>query len=324
MKENCGNRKTNMRFRTEIQIPPSEHQITHQTKCLFVGSCFAENMSGELEKRKFKVETNPFGILYNPLSVKEGLEILINKRVFTSSDLIKREGLWHSFMHHSRFSGTNKNEVVSKINERISNASEFLRQADYLFITFGTAWVYFLKANKQLVANCHKFPAKVFNRKLLSVETVVEEYIKLFEKLFSFNDKLKIVFTVSPVRHWKDGANGNQISKATLLLGMDKLVNEFPSTSYFPSYELVLDDLRDYRFFEEDLVHPNRLAVNYIFEKFSDVYFSDSTKVLLKKIEKVERGLQHRPFNSKAEEYKKFREKLEQHIQELKNKGIQF
>lgn len=307
-----------MEFRTEIEIGKATFNINHKSKIMFLGSCFTENIGNILEKYKFNLDINPFGILYNPLSVKKSLEILMNKQIFEEGDLVKKEGIWHSFSHHSRFSGLDKNQVLENINERINNSSEFLHKADYLFITFGTAWTYFLEENKEVASNCHKFPAKDFTRKLIDVDFIVSEMELILGKLLAQNKNLKTIFTVSPVRHWKDGANGNQISKATLLLAIEKLKKKYTSVSYFPSYELVIDDLRDYRFYAEDMLHPNDLAVKYIFEKFAKCYFNSSTQETNKEIEQINRGLAHRPFNPNSENHQKFLKKLSEKIEKLK------
>jgi len=313
-----------MKFRTEINIQKADFEINHNSKILFLGSCFTENMGHELERLKFNVDINPFGILYNPLSVTSSLEHLITSKLFTESDLIQNNELWHSFSHHSRFSGLDKKETLTNINERLSYSSEFLRQAEYIFITFGTAWVYFLKDTNKVVSNCHKFPDSIFERKLLEVEDVISETQLFIDKLAAINPQLKIIFTVSPVRHWKDGANGNQISKATLILAIEKLRKTNTLVFYFPSYELVLDDLRDYRFFANDMLHPNELAIKYIFEKFARTYFSEETTNLNKEIETVLTAQTHRAFNPNSEAHQKFLRKLELKILDLHAKGIKF
>lgn len=309
-----------MKFRTEIEIEKASFDINHKSKIMFLGSCFTENIGNILEEHKFKVDINPFGILYNPLSVAKSLEILTEKSSLTPQSLVEKDGVWHSRFHHSRFSGTDKQGVLDNINKRLAISSEFLCQTDYLFITFGTAWTYFLKESEQVVANCHKFPAKDFTRKLISVDAIVSRMKTALDKLFSLNKHLKIIFTVSPVRHWKDGANGNQISKSILLLAIEDLKKQYKTASYFPSYELVIDDLRDYRFYAEDMLHPNDLAVKYIFGKFSDCYFNSSTKEINKEIEKINRGLAHRPFNPNSENHQKFLKKLNERLEKLNGK----
>ena len=309
-----------MKFRTEIKIKKASFDINHKSKIMFLGSCFTENIGNILKKYKFNIDINPFGILYNPLSVKKSLEILLNNETFSESDLVKRDDIWHSFSHHSRFSGIKKTEVLENINTQLAVSSEFLRKANYLFITFGTAWTYFLKEDNEVVSNCHKFPAKDFERKLIEIDFIVSEMKSILDKLLAQNKNLKIIFTVSPIRHWKDGANGNQISKATLLLAIQKLRKEYYSASYFPSYELVIDDLRDYRFYADDMLHPNDLAVEYIREKFAECYFSSSTKEINKEIVAISKAESHRPFNPNSESHQKFLQKLNKRIEKLQLK----
>lgn len=306
-------------FRTEIKLEKSDFRISHIDKLMFIGSCFTENIGKKLENFKFNIDINPFGILYNPISVKSGLDILLSGKDFTEKDIFYKNELWNSFYHHSRFSHFDKNIALDQINQRINQSKEFITTADYLFITFGTAWVYLYNKTNKIVSNCHKIPAKEFTRKRLSVHEIVHEYKLLIDKLITINQKLKIIFTVSPVRHWKDGAHGNQLSKATLLLTIDELCQKYDNIAYFPSYEMLMDDLRDYRFYNEDMLHPNDLAVKYIWTKFSDTYFNENTQKLIKHIEKINKAVQHRVINLKSEQYQKF---LLSNIKQIKNLNI--
>ena len=293
-------------FRTVVTMPKAIGKISYDSSMLFFGSCFSENIGERFVERRFNATINPFGILYNPSSVKQSLDILIEKKVFDDSVLFEHKGLWHSFYHHSRFSSIDKQEVLEKINEQIASGHKRLIEADYLFITFGTSWVYEHINDKLVVANCHKLPSATFNRYRLTVEEIVNSYDELIVRLKEFNPGLKIVFTVSPVRHWKDGAHGNQLSKSVLLLAIDFLARRFENVEYFPAYELVIDDLRDYRFYDEDMLHPNNQAVDYIWKKLSETYFETSASDYVKVIEKVLRARNHRPFNSATEEYRRF------------------
>jgi len=293
-------------FRTVVQIPTTPDKISYNSSLLFFGSCFSENIGERFVERRFNATVNPFGILYNPASVKQGLDVLIDNRQFDETMLFEHRGLWSSFYHHSRFSSPDKQVVLKSINEQIIEGYDKLANADYLFITFGTSWVYEHIEEKAVVANCHKLPAATFNRYRLTVEEIVNSYNELIEKLREFNPELKIVFTVSPVRHWKDGAHGNQLSKSVLLLAIDSLVRRFDNVNYFPAYELVIDDLRDYRFYNEDMLHPNKQAVGYIWQKLKDIYFDGTAKDFEKDIGKVIRARSHRPFNPDTEEYRAF------------------
>lgn len=297
-----------MSFFTEINIPEFPWKIDYSKNILFFGSCFSENIGQKLADLKFSVDMNPFGILYNPESIANSLKILLKKRKFTENELFKDHGLWNSFHHHSRFSDVDKKVALEKINSRISSSSEFLKKADFLIITFGTAWVYELKRTGKIVSNCHKVPASEFKRYRLGVSEITETYRELLEKIWETNPGLKVIFTVSPIRHWKDGAVENQVSKATLLLAVDRLKNGFGEQvcSYFPAYELMMDELRDYRFYAEDMLHISPVAVDYIFDRFCNSIISKETQNISKKVEKIRKAIEHRPVNVKSIEYKKF------------------
>lgn len=297
-----------MSFFTEIQIPEFPYKMDYSKSIMFFGSCFSENIGQKMFDRKFKVDTNPFGILYNPESIASSLKLLLNNRVFTEDDLFFDQGLWNSFYHHSRFSDVNREVALEKINSRIQHSNEFLREADFLVITFGTAWVYELIDTGQIVSNCHKIPAKQFSRYRLGVNEISETYHHLLEDLWKFNPNLKIIFTVSPIRHWKDGAIENQVSKSTLLLAIDRLITGLGDRGcrYFPSYELMMDELRDYRFYAEDMIHLNPVAIDYIFDRFNKFVTSKESMDLADDVMKVMKAVSHRPVNPSSMEYKKF------------------
>jgi lysophospholipase L1-like esterase len=285
-----------MKFRTEIIIPRAPFAITHQDNILMTGSCFVENMSAQLYHAGFSICVNPFGIVYNPVSAANGLRDLITQKVYTAGNLFLQEGVYHSFAHHSRFSGTNSEAVVEKINTSIAQATQFLQQATLLVVTFGTANTYRHINSGKIVSNCHKVSAREFEEKRLTVEEITTTWNQLIADLQQVNPNLKLLFTVSPIRHWKDGAHENQLSKATLLLAVNELVAANAHCSYFPAYELLLDDLRDYRFYADDLNHPNAQAIAYIWEKFSDAYFEPKTKEKIMEYEKQQKLLNHRPL----------------------------
>ncbi|MDR1679730.1 MAG: GSCFA domain-containing protein [Prevotellaceae bacterium] len=285
-----------MNFRTLVSIAPSPDRILHNSRLLMLGSCFAENMGERLINAGFTVDLNPFGILYNPLSIEQALTQLLDDKRYRANELVEYEGLWHSMMHHSRFSASSKDECLKKINDRIALSVENFKKADFLFITFGTAWIYELVNTGAVAANCHKLPERYFSRRRLTVEEIVEKYTKLVEKLLKTNPQLRIIFTVSPIRHWKDGAHGNNLSKATLLLAIEQITQQFDNASYFPAYELVLDELRDYRFYTDDMQHPSAVAVNYIWQRLGETFFSEETKKLAAENEKQARIAAHKPI----------------------------
>jgi len=293
-------------FRTKVAIPKSKFEFGYKHKAVMMGSCFVENIGAKLKSFKYRADVNPFGVIYNPVSVCSSLRLLMEGREFVEDDLNFHNNLWFSFYHHSKFSNTDLSTCISDINIEIQKSSKELKEADFLFVTFGTAWVYELISSGKIVSNCHKLPAKDFNRYRLNVDEVVSIYKDLLVELFVFNPKVKVVFTVSPIRHWKDGANGNQLSKATLLLAVEQLTELFEQVSYFPSYEIVMDELRDYRFYTEDMQHIGDAAVKYIWQRFSDTFLNDDSKQIQKKVEKFVLAANHRPFNSNSESHQAF------------------
>ncbi|MFA5328101.1 MAG: GSCFA domain-containing protein [Prolixibacteraceae bacterium] len=312
-----------MSFFTEIQIPEFPWKLDYSKSMMFFGSCFSENIGQKLVDLKFNVDMNPFGILYNPESIANGLKILLENRIFTEDDLFQDHGLWNSFYHHSRFSDVDKEAALEKINSRILFSSEFLRKADFLVITFGTAWVYELKKTGIIVSNCHKVPASEFKRFRLGVYEITETYRELLEEIWKFNPNLKVVFTVSPIRHWKDGAVENQVSKATLLLSVDRLKSGFgeENCGYFPSYEIMMDELRDYRFYADDMLHLSPVAIDYIFDRFSKVMISKSSQNMFPTVLKIIKAFAHRPVNPTSSEYERF---LCANLEEINKLTIRF
>jgi hypothetical protein len=297
-----------MQFRTEIPINKSIIDISYRKQLMLFGSCFAENIGNRLKESKFKVTVNPFGILYNPLSIENALRILLEKRLFSAEDLFLHNGLWHSFSHHGAFSGIDREETLQNINNQIRISVEKLLKTDFLLITFGTAFVY--EKDGTVVSNCHKLPEKTFSRRRLSVQEIVDCYTKLITDIQQINPKIHFIFTVSPIRHWKDGAHENQLSKSTLLLAINELQTKYSNIDYFPAYEIVLDELRDYRFYEEDMLHPNNQAITYIWGKFSETYFSTETRQIEKEIAEIIKAENHRPLNPQTAEYQLFLKNL--------------
>lgn len=296
-----------MDFYTKIDIPHFSFNIGHKDNILMLGSCFIESIGGELEKSKFNLNLNPFGVLYNPQSIAQALELLIEKREFTEQDLFEYCGLFHSFYHHSRYSDMDVEHCLKKINNSLNKASFDLYNADILILTFGTAYVYRHKARNMIVGNCHKLPASEFDRYRLSVNDIVIRWQQLLRQLKAINPKLKVLFTVSPIRHLKDGAHDNQLSKSTLLLAVEELC-QMSGENYFPSYEIVLDELRDYRFYKEDMIHPDNVAIAYIWERFGETFFTADTQQIITEWQKIESAISHRPFNAQGNEYKRFLE----------------
>jgi hypothetical protein len=309
-----------MRFRTEVIIPPSENRISYQSDILFMGSCFTENIGAMMQDLRFQVDLNPFGINYNPSSLSRNLWSLLNGKKYEKKDLHLANGKWFSFDHHSQFSAGKPDACLKNINERIQLSRDRLSGTNFLLLTWGTAWVYVLKESATVVSNCHKLPSDKFSRHLLSVNQVVDTYAKLFAGFRSRLPELKIILTVSPVRHWKDGPVMNSVSKSTLLLAAQRLSEMFSYCEYFPAYEIAMDDLRDYRYYADDLVHPNRQMIQYIWEKFSATYCDKQTIKLMEEIGKLTVARDHRPFDPNSEQYRQFCEKQGDKARQLAEK----
>lgn len=301
-----------MKFRFESDVPKLLQQINHRHKLFLMGSCFTENIGEKLDTYKFTTLQNPNGILFNPVSVAEALTDYIELKNFSETDLFYYNEAWHSWKHHSRFSGMTANEALQKINHSTANAHQFLKEADYLFLTLGSSWVYTFteKAAKgklgAVAANNHKAPADWFYRRLLTTEEVMRTLDNVIYRLFLFNSKLKIIFTISPVRHLREGVVDNNRSKAVLIQAVHNLVNKFEKLYYFPAYELVIDDLRDYRFYAEDLVHPNYFATQYVWEKMAGACMDEKTQKLIAEIHSINLAYKHKAFNPRSAQHKKF------------------
>lgn len=301
-----------MKFHFEFDIKKLATPIHHQHQLFLVGSCFTENIGDKLRKHKFSVLENPHGILFNPVSVAEAMTDCIENKKYTAADLFQYNEAWHSWKHHSRFSGLTAGESLQKINASIENAHAYLKQADFLMITLGSAWVYTLtdkalnaKLNS-VAANNHKAPGDWFSRKLLSVPDTLSVLDNMMHRLFLFNPRLQIIFTISPVRHLREGVIENNRSKAVLIQAVHHLVDKFNKLYYFPAYELVIDDLRDYRFYAEDLVHPNYQATQYVWEKLLAACTNENTQQLMKEIAEINLAYQHKAFNETSMQHKQF------------------
>lgn len=309
-----------MMWQTVVDIEKPDFSVDYHSRWMLIGSCFAENMGMKLMENRFAVDCNPCGIVYNPESVAQVLERLMDERVVTPDELIWHEGKWMSWGHHGSFSASEREVCLEKMNARIYRGAEQLRRADVLLITFGTSWVYRHLQSGCVVANCHRFPERDFERFCLSVPEIVGLYERLLGQLERINPGVRVLFTVSPIRHWKDGAHGNQLSKSVLLLAIDELVKRRKRVYYFPSYEIVLDELRDYRFYAEDMLHVSGQAVDYIWSRFRDTFLSADALQVMRQVEKINKGLNHRPSDPESETYIAFRRKLEGELEQLGNK----
>ncbi len=317
-----------MKWSTPITIEEKKGYLQHGSPMLLMGSCFADNVGEYLRKAKFEIEINPFGTLYNPESIANALDRLISGREYRPEDLQRSGKIWYSYHHHGKFSSTSAEQTLRNINNSLERASAMLKRCERLILTFGTAYVYRLASTGETVANCHKQPAYLFERTLLSVDEIVTRWEKLLQRLAIHAPQCKIVFTISPIRHMSDGAHNNQLSKSTLLLAADRLCKSHSELcDYFPAYEIVLDELRDYRFYADDMAHPSPQAVAYIYEKLCDTYFTDHTRDIAELCLKIDRGLHHRPLaGTDNEGYQQFAQKLITQMRqtEQKEKNIDY
>lgn len=296
-------------FRTVIKPEKYSFRINYDSKMMFLGSCFSENIGENLESLRFDIDINPFGILYNPVSIKKSVDLLTHEIYFSEENLFLHNEQWHSFFHHSKFSDIDKNVALEKINSRIKISSDNLRNAEFLFITFGTAWVYESIETQDIVSNCHKLPANKFKRRLLNPDEITIEYFQLINSLQNYNPDIKIIFTVSPIRHLKDGFSQNQLSKSILHIAINQIQDHYANCFYFPAYEIMNDDLRDYRFYTPDMLHPNETAINYLLDFFENSFFEEDTSLLKNEISKVLKAYNHRPFSLETNQFKEFAKK---------------
>ncbi len=299
------------KFRTNIKLNAPVQAITHHSRILCMGSCFTTNIGGCLQRDKFYTAINPFGIIYNPASISKSIKYIINDYALMQQDIFFHEGKWNSFDHHGSYSNSDKAACLKTINKEINTSHQLVKDLDFLIITLGTAHYYYHQPTKQIVANCHRLPTQEFVRKRLSLTEITGTLMPAIEQLKRVNKKLQVILTVSPVRYLRDGLVESNRSKAALLLAADQMSSLLSYVSYFPAYELVMDDLRDYRFFKEDMAHPTQVAIDYVYEKFQQQYFSIKSTALLKDLRKLASARQHRPIDLLSEEHRRFRE---QHV----------
>lgn len=295
-----------MQFRTTFQIQSSDFKLNHQHKILTIGSCFSDEIGKRLTDLKFNGLINPFGVIFNSHSIQNLIERSIQKKYFTTADIHQNGEEFFCFDVHSSFNALTKEAVLEELNSTLDEVYDYILSCDVVMITLGTSWIYEWKTSNQVVANCHKVEAKQFEKRLLTTEENLKSLELIVSDLKNINPTIRIITTVSPVRHTKDGMIENNVSKARLLDALYQLSLQNNQVEYFPSYELVLDDLRDYRFFKEDLIHPSKQAVDYIWEKFSETYFEQSTQTIIQKINKVISAINHRPFNEESDNHQQF------------------
>lgn len=298
-----------MKLQTLVETSDYGFKINHSHTCMLIGSCFANNIGEKLKSIKINGDYNPLGILYNPISILNSLSNCISQKKISEKELFLSEDSWKHFDFHSSFAKQNQDDSLFTINNALSQTNRLLKKTDYLFVSFGTAFYYKLKNSDRVVSNCHKQNPETFDRGLADVNEISTKWIDFIKKIKEINSKIKIIFTVSPIRYLKDGAVNNQISKSILLLSVYEIRKYFNNDGfvfYFPSYEIMMDELRDYRFYDIDMVHPSELAINIIWEKFSSLFFDAKTIQLNKQIERIHKAVAHRPFNINSSEYKTF------------------
>jgi len=306
-------------FRTVLK-PQYLDSIDHSKKIMMMGSCFSEHIGEKLAERKFSINLNPFGILYHPLAISAAISRMIDNKPFSSEDLRFENDRYVSFFHHGKFNHTDGQVMLNNINDAFKKGRKQLLSVDNLFITWGTAFGYsFKEADSYIVANCHKIPGNQFNKKFIQPDKIIHEYQQLFDQLIEINPTIKIIITVSPVKHLKDGLIDNNISKSVLLLAAHQLKEKIENVSYFPAFELVHDDLRDYRFYSKDMAHPSEEAIAYVWDYFKKTYWDKSTVELSKKIEDILNALQHRPLHPENKAHKDFITSVKNKIKDLES-----
>lgn len=300
-----------MKLQTTVPIKKGEFPIDYNSKILLLGSCFVEDIGGKLGYYKFQVQQNPFGILFNPLAIGNLVQRALAGESYQKDEVFQHDGIWSCFDAHSDLNATSEQELFDNLNLGLQKTASELRTATHIVITLGTAWIYRHNSTQKTVANCHKVPQKEFSKELLSADTIQSSLKQITESIASVNPKANILFTISPVRHLKDGFVENQRSKANLISAVQETISENQSsTAYFPSYEIMMDELRDYRFYGKDMVHPNELAVDYICERFKSTWISPKSYAVMDEVEVVQKGLQHKPFNPNTEAHQKFKKSL--------------
>lgn len=307
-----------MNLQTKIKLEKqSNNLIDYHSNILLLGSCFVENIGNKLNYFKFQNIQNPFGILFQPKAIETLIVNAVEEKKYSKKDVFFHNEQWHCFDAHSKLSNTSKENLINQLNKQIDLTSSKLKPASHIIITLGTAWVYRDVKTNSIVANCHKIPQKQFKKELLTVEEVTSSLKNILSLIRSVNYNATVIFTVSPVRHIKDGFVENTQSKAHLIAAIHQVIKD--KSFYFPSYEIMMDELRDYRFYNEDMVHPNQIAINYIWNKFKQVWISDESFKIMEEVDAIQKGLQHKPFNPNSEAHQNFLQKLDAKINQLQS-----
>jgi hypothetical protein len=310
-----------MKFRTEVNIAESENKIEVEDKIFSIGSCFASEMSDLLQKGQLQTVNNPFGTIFNPFSINNSVKRLHDSEFYHEDELIAYQDEFISLDHHTHFDTRYVHQTLDKINTKLVEGNQFLQESRWVIITYGTSFIYEFEPKKKKVANCHKIPQKFFRKRLLTNQELTDS---IYDTIINLKDicpvNLQILFTISPVRHTKDGMAENQLSKSKLITAVHDVISQFENCHYLPVYEIMMDDLRDYRFYKDDFIHPNSQAINYIFEKFGVAFFSKETEDFIKENFKINKALEHKTEDEKDPKYIEFKEKLHQRIEAQKLK----
>lgn len=306
-------------FRTEVEVKASRIKFSIHDPVLTIGSCFADTIGDQLVNSKFKVLKNPFGTVYNPLSLHKLLHFSTANILPEHNSFIENSGIFLNYDFHSSLSALSQHGLEDILKERIAKAHNFLRSTKWLMITYGTAWIYIRKDSGETVSNCHKLPSHLFEKKLITQKRILDSFEETYNELKSINPNLQIMLTVSPVRHIKDTLELNSVSKSTLRIACNTLTEQHADVQYFPSYEILLDDLRDYRFYKSDMIHPSSDAEAYIWEKFTQAYFDTETLGFLEKWKKIQSGMQHKPFHVTSSAHQAFLKGLMSQLNEIKS-----
>ena len=312
-----------MDLQTKIPISKqSDNLLDYHSNTLLIGSCFSENIGKKLDYFKFQNLQNPIGILFHPKAIETLITNAVNKKLYSDEDVFFHNEQWHCFDAHSKLSHTSKEDLLNELNSNIELTQQQINKSSHIIVTLGTAWVYRLIQSQSIVANCHKVPQKAFKKQLLSIEAIVESLKNMVASIRIINTNASIIFTVSPIRHLKDGFIENTMSKAHLITAIHQFLSQNSSldnqnSSYFPSYEIMMDELRDYRFYTEDMIHPSQLAINYIWDKFQFVWISSKASSTMEEIDSIQKGFQHKPFNSNSEANQLFIKKLDERKKQL-------
>lgn len=307
------------KFRTSLQIRPSPTRISLNDRILTIGSCFSDSIGAQLVNNKIGCMVNPFGALYNPVSIHHVIHYAIGDQHIPEDTYVQRDDIFLNYNFHSDFSAMKISDLQEKVSEAVIASNKYLKDCRWLMITFGTVWVYELKSTGHIVANCHKMPSGLFEKKMLTQKNLIDSFEKMYTDLKKCNPDINIVLTVSPVRHLKETLELNSVSKSILRVSCHTLSEQYHDVHYFPAYEIMIDDLRDYRFYKSDMLHPTGDAEDYIWTKFAEQFFDDRLKVFLSAWKEVRYALAHRPFHPSSTQHQNFITNTIQKLEKLKH-----